>query len=125
MTFRGSRTRHRRGAEWLTAAIKPADDYEVHNFVRHGRQRTDSCDLVLKRWDGEHVVEIEEQRHLQTPNTVRATLVSATDGLAGRERLNQSEYEHMDRTGNSRQRVGTAEQERRNARMDGDDGASG
>jgi hypothetical protein len=82
--------------EWLTEALSPAQCYRVHNLLRHGRQRSDACELVLLDPDGTHrSFEIEEQRLLSTPATLRATLVSATDGLVRPRSLTKGEQEDI------------------------------
>ena len=82
--------------EWLDGALTPAAGYRVHNFLRHGRQRTDACELVLLAPDGERpVYEIPEQRLLSTPATLRATLVSVTDGLVRPRSMSKAEQEDI------------------------------
>ena len=82
--------------DWLDAALEPVRAYSVHNFLRHGRQRTDGCELVLIGPDGQrHAFEIDEQRLLSTPNTLRATLVSATDGLIRMRPMTKPELEDI------------------------------
>lgn len=81
---------------WLTNALRPAPGWRVEKFLRHGRQRTDSCELVLVGPNGRReFFELGEQRHLQTPNSVRATVIAATDGLLRPERLTQAELEDI------------------------------
>lgn len=82
--------------EWLDRAVTPAAGYSVHNFLRHGRQRTDACELVLLGEGGERrSYEIPEQRLLSTPATLRATLVSVTDGLVRPRSMTRAEQEDI------------------------------
>lgn len=82
--------------EWLDRALTPAAGYGVHNFLRHGRQRTDGCELVMIGPGGERPsYEIPEQRLLSTPATLRATLVSVTDGLVRPRSLSKAEQEDI------------------------------
>ena len=81
---------------WLNEALAPARGHKVCAFLRHGRQRTDTCTLVLLGPDGKHLdFEIAEQRFLATPGTLRATLVAATDGLVRPGSLTKGEQEDV------------------------------
>lgn len=81
---------------WLTHGLNPAQGWKVHKFLRHGRQRTDSCELVLVGPNAEQrFFEIPEQKLLSTPASLRSTLVGATDGLLRPERLTQAELEDI------------------------------
>ncbi len=82
--------------DWLTKGLSPTRGHRVHSFLRHGRQRTDACTLVLIGPEEKpRSFDIEEQRLLSTPASMRATLVSATDGLVRPERLTQAELEDI------------------------------
>lgn len=81
---------------WLDRALTPAAGYGIYNFLRHGRQRTDACELVLGGPGGERSsYEISEQRLLSTPATLRATLVSVTDGLVRPRSMSKAEQEDV------------------------------
>ncbi|MGZ4185018.1 MAG: hypothetical protein ACXVSF_06495 [Solirubrobacteraceae bacterium] len=82
--------------EWLTAALSPAPGHRIDRFLRHGRQRTDACEIVLVTPGGDRrSIELGEQRHLSSPNSLRATVIAATDGLLRPERLTQAELEDI------------------------------
>ena len=82
--------------DWLTAALCPADGFRVEDFIRHGRQRIDGCDLVLNGSGGQRLsFAIEEQRLLSTPASQRPTLVAATDGLVRPGSLTRPEQEDV------------------------------
>jgi hypothetical protein len=81
--------------DWLTTALRPAFG-RVENFIRHGRQRVDRCELVILGVAGETLLfDVEEQRLLSTPGTQRQTLVSATDGLLRPPALTKAEQEDI------------------------------
>jgi hypothetical protein len=81
---------------WLTEALAPEPGYKVEKFLRHGRQRTDTCELVLVDRDRKrHTFEIEEQRFLSTPSSLRAAIAAATDGRVRPRRLTQAELEDV------------------------------
>jgi len=81
---------------WLTKALKPASGWRIEKFLRHGRQRTDSCELVVVGPRGERrVFEIPEQKLLSTSASLRSTVVGVTDGLVRPDRMTQAELEDI------------------------------
>jgi hypothetical protein len=81
--------------DWLTAALTP-DGYRIDDFLRHGRQRGDTCELVVLAPGGKRLYfEIEEQRLLMSSASLRAALVGATDGLLRPGALTKSEFEDI------------------------------
>jgi hypothetical protein len=82
--------------EWLTKALSPAAGHKIEKFLRHGRQRTDMCEMVVSGPDGQRqIFELGEQRHLSTANALRATIVAATDGLLRPDKLTVPELEDI------------------------------
>jgi hypothetical protein len=82
--------------DWLTKALAPAAGFRVEDFLRHGRQRTDGCELVLLGPGGQRrYFEVGEQRLLSTAGTVRATVVAATDALCRPGSLTKAEQEDI------------------------------
>jgi hypothetical protein len=74
--------------------LRPKPGWRIDNFIRHGRDRADTCELELVGPGGaRRRFEISEQRLLSTPTALRATLTSATDGLIQPGSLVKSELE--------------------------------
>jgi hypothetical protein len=82
--------------DWLCAGLSPADGFRVDDFLRHGRNRDDGCELVVIAPGGRRLrFEIEEQRQLMSPASLRATVVAATDGLLRPDSLSRAELEDV------------------------------
>lgn len=82
--------------EWLTKMMGPADGFRIEDFVRHGRQRNDACELVVVAPGGKRLrFEIAEQRFLSTPGSLRATVAGVTDGLVRPGQLSKPELEDV------------------------------
>jgi hypothetical protein len=117
---------------WLTGALRPKPGWRVDGFIRHGRQRDDTCELELLGPGGtRRRLEIPEQRLLSAPASLRATVTSATDGLVRPGSLVKSELEDVwlalvtiasvtaNQSLEDEARVWLAEAERAGERLDG------
>ena len=80
--------------DWLTDALKPAFG-RVEDFVRHGRQRIDRCEIVILHAGDLLRFDLDEQRLVATPGTQRQSFASATDGLLRLPALTKAEQEDV------------------------------
>lgn len=82
--------------EWLTKMMGPAEGFLIEGFIRHGRQRTDACELVVLAPGGRRLrFEVAEQRFLSTSGSLRATVAGVTDGLVRPGQLSKPELEDV------------------------------
>jgi hypothetical protein len=79
---------------WLTAAFELPAPWRVEKFLRHGRHRTDTCELVLAGPDGRQIIELGEQRNLEG-RAMKRTLDGMTDGLIHLPRLSDGELDDI------------------------------
>lgn len=81
---------------WLTNALIPPPGLQVSRFVRYGRDDDDAC-LIEMLVPGEVPIswKLPRQGRLRSPQSLRTTLASATDGFFLVPALSKAEYEDI------------------------------
>ena len=67
--------------DWLTQALCHRAGDRILAFTRHGRQKSDGCELLLEQAGGaRRAFDLGPQGGLQSPTSMKAALASASDG---------------------------------------------
>ena len=82
--------------DWLTAALCRVPGTRIADFVRHGRNEEDPCELVvLVPGGGRRAFSFDRQGLLMRPGGQRTMMASITDGLIGPRSLTKAEHEDI------------------------------
>jgi hypothetical protein len=80
--------------EWLTRAFRPPEGFTADEFKRHGRQRTDPCELTFR--NGRDTLEFRFMQQADLAGVkLRATVVAVSDGELDMPHLTGSEQEDV------------------------------